>query len=62
MPDDCYILLRERNTEKQEITYQVGVGLRKTVGYAEVGFDEVLEGREIVFRSGNAVVYGMKER
>jgi uncharacterized membrane protein len=62
VPDDCYILLRERNTEKQEITYQVGVGLRKTVGYAEVGFDEVLEGRDIVFRSGNAVVYGMKER
>jgi len=62
VPDDCYILLRERNTEKREITYQVGVGLRKTLSYAAVGFDKVLSGREIVFQSGNAIVYGVKER
>lgn len=60
IPDNCYILLRERNTEKQEITYQVGVGLRKTLGYDEVGFREVISGRPILFQAGNAIVYGMK--
>ena len=62
IPGNCYILLRERNTERQEITYQVGVGLRKTLGYDEVGFREVLNDRPVLFQSGNAVVYGMKEQ
>lgn len=62
IPDDSYILLRERNTEKRAITYQVGVGLRRTVGYDEVGFGEVLAGRVVLFQSGNAVVYGMREK
>lgn len=61
VPDDCYIYLRERNTENEEITYYTGVGLRRTNSYAEVGFYNVLDGRPLVFQSGNAMVYGPKE-
>lgn len=62
VPVGCYILLRERNTSRQELTYYTGVGLRKTKGYEEVGFDKVLENRTIVFRDGDAIVYGPKEQ
>ena len=59
--EDSYIFLRERNVARREITYQTGVGLRKTLSYDEVGFDEVLRGRPVAYRAGNTVVYGMKE-
>lgn len=58
--DNAYIFLRERNTEKKEITYQTGVGLRRIRSYEDAGFLEVLEGREIIYQAGNAIVYGVK--
>jgi len=61
IPSSCYMILRERNTEREEITYQVGVGLRKTLSYEEVGFNEVLDDRPIMYQAGNAIVYGPKE-
>ncbi len=61
IPDDCYIYLRERNVEYEELTYQVGVGLRESLSYDVVKFDDVLEGRQVLFQSGNSVVYGYKE-
>lgn len=61
LPDDCYIILRERNVETETLTFQVGVGLRRIMSYADADFHKVLEDRTIVFRSGNALVYGAKE-
>ena len=58
--DDVYIFLRERNTEKRELTFYTGVGLRRTITYEQAGFDKELAGREIIYQSGNAIVYGMR--
>jgi len=60
IPDDHYVIVRERNTETQTLTYQLGVGLRMIQSYEEAGFYKVLDGREVVFQSGNAMVYGLK--
>lgn len=60
VPDDCYIILRERNTEKQELTYHYGAGLRRTVSYAGAGFYDVLQGRDVLYRAGDALVYSPK--
>ncbi len=60
VPDNSYILLRERNVERSELTYQTGVGLRRTRTFTDAQFYNVLEGRRIVFRSGDARVYGPK--
>jgi len=62
VPDDCYIILRERNTEKQELTYYTGVGMRKTISYDKAGFNAVLRNRPIAFQAGDAIVYGAKEK
>jgi len=61
IPNDCHILLRERNTENRELTYLLGVGLRAIRSYDEVGFDKDIADRPIVFQAGNAIVYGPKE-
>jgi hypothetical protein len=61
VPDNCYIYLRERNVENKEITYYTGVGMRKVLSYEEAFFDEVLEGRTIIYQVGNAIVYGIKD-
>jgi uncharacterized membrane protein len=62
IPDDCYILLRERNIERQDITSYTGVGMRTTRTFADMGFYDILSGRQIIFKSGNAAVYGPKEK
>ncbi|KKL99105.1 hypothetical protein LCGC14_1817680, partial [marine sediment metagenome] len=62
VPDDSYIYLRERNVDREEITYQSGVGLRRTRSYDDAGFWDVLAGRSILYQAGSAVVYGPKER
>jgi len=61
VPDDSYIYLRERNVDREEITYQSGVGLRRTRSYDDAGFRDVLAGRTILYQAGSAVVYGPKE-
>ncbi len=61
VPDDSYIYLRERNVDREEITYQAGVGLRRTRSYEDVGFGDVLAGRTILYQAGSAVVYGPRE-
>ena len=60
VPDDYYIMLRERNVEREELTHQIGVGLRRIQSYDEAGFYKILENRPIIFQSGNARVYGFK--
>ena len=60
VPDDAYIFLRERNVEKEELTHQIGVGLRWIQSYEDAKFWDLLAGRPIVFRVGNAIVYGPK--
>ncbi len=61
VPDNSYVYLRERNVDREEITYQAGVGLRRTRSYEDAGFWDVLAGREILYQAGSAVVYGPKE-
>jgi len=56
-----YIFMRERNEILQEITFYTGIGLRQTMSYAEAGIYEALEGREVIFQSGQAKVYGPKK-
>ncbi len=62
VPDDSYIYLRERNVDREEITYQAGVGLRRTRSYEDAGFWDVLAGRTILYQAGSARVYGPKEK
>ncbi len=60
VPKESYLILRERNTEKQEVTYYVGVGLRRTMTYEEARFTEVLKDRPIIYQAGDAVAYGFQ--
>lgn len=59
--DNTYVFLRERNTEKQELTFYVGVGMRLIHTYDETKIKDLLEGRKILYQVGNAIVYGQKE-
>jgi uncharacterized membrane protein len=59
--DDSYIFLRERNTEKQELTFWLGVGQRTTRTYSQLDFSKkILEGRSIIYQCGNAILYSPK--
>jgi len=60
IPEGSYLYLRERNEQKEELTFWSGVGTRKKVSYEELNFKEVLEGRNILKQAGNAKVYGPK--
>jgi len=51
-----YIFLRERNIEHQELTYWLGVGTRTTRSFEETGFDIMMEGREVIYQCGNAIL------
>ena len=58
--DDAYLFLRERNTENQEITFWLGVGLRTTRTYEEIKMELYLEGREVIYQCGNAMLLSPK--
>lgn len=59
--DNFYIFLRERNVEEQELTFWLGVGLRTTMTFEELTFEErVLEGREVIYQCGNAMLLSPK--
>jgi uncharacterized membrane protein len=61
VPADCYVFLRERNTERKELTHQIGVGLRRIESYEQSNIGKILERRPAVYQAGNAIVYGPKE-
>ena len=60
VPDTSWIFLREWNERSREITYWANTGLRKSFTYEERELPRVLEGRNVIYRSGDAVVYGAK--
>jgi uncharacterized membrane protein len=61
VPGDYYVLFRERNEKYQEIGYWGNVGTTVEVSYERAGVSKMLEGRQIVFQSGLAKLYGPRE-
>lgn len=61
VPDDGWVFIREWNAEREEITYKVGVGLRESISYSNLGVDGILRDRPILYQSGQACIYGGKE-
>ncbi len=59
IPKNSYIFLRKWNTDSQKITYWVNIGLRKSYTYEEIGINELLEGRPLLYDKG-AQIYGPK--
>jgi len=61
IPNNFYVFLRTRNEKYQEIGYWVNIGTTVEVPYEQAGVSKMLEGRQIVFQSGLAKLYGPKE-
>jgi len=61
IPNNFYVFLRTRNEKYQEIGYWGNIGTTVEVPYEQAGVSKMLEGRQIVFQSGLAKLYGPKE-
>ncbi len=61
IPDDSWIFFREWNEETGLVTHWVNMGLRESISYEDRGVPKLLDGREVIYKSGNAVVYGGKQ-
>jgi len=59
LPED-YVFLREWNTQNEKIAYWGGPGIRTNSSFDFIGLDKELESRPIVFRRGDAILYGPK--
>lgn len=57
IPDIACVFLRERNVEHRTLMYWGGVGMRVERAWDD-SLSRMLEGRQILYQSGNAVVYG----
>ena len=55
---DFYIFMRERNTQTETVTFWHGPGLRKSYTYSEFGLTKEIENRPIIYRKGDAIIYG----
>jgi len=61
IPDGAYIFLRERNNQKEEITFKPrgrtsATGMRVSFSYQESGLDEVIKNGEVIYQLGDAMV------
>jgi len=58
VPSDSYIFLRERNEQEQMLVYWTGAGMRKFVSYEEADISILKESREVLYKSGDAILLG----
>jgi len=61
-PDRAWVYLRDRNEQTQTLTFTdlMLLGTRTSYSYEELGVAELLEGRPLLYHSGNAKIYGSR--
>ena len=56
LTEGTYAFLTSWNIEKQEISHNVGIGLRQSVSFDELGLHDIIESKNRIYNNGGAQI------